>query len=267
MLNMDNVSSSSEEDYRLTSFRSVLLCKSKTMLTENTILDISTSIICIKSALPAILGNLLILLAIRKTSSIAPPSKVLLDSLAFTDLGVGLLVQPLYAVKTLSSCIHTKCITSLLFHLLSGHLSITSFFSMMLISLDRFLALHLKMRCRNVVTLKRALFAACSARAIDGSSVGIILHVEFQCVLHAHPVDNAWLLDSLIFGVYQNLPRRSTATEKFPKSHATGVLAQSPRPQGIEIPSVSEQHAACVLCTVNRVYSTVSCGGGARYVW
>lgn len=66
---MDNVSSTSEED-DLT-FRSVLLCESRTILTQNAILDVSTSIINITSAIPAILGNVLILLAIRKTSSIA----------------------------------------------------------------------------------------------------------------------------------------------------------------------------------------------------
>ena len=59
----------------------------------------SVTFVSIIAILPAILGNILILLAIRKTSSI------LLGSLAFTDLGVGLLAQPLYAVKTLSSAV------------------------------------------------------------------------------------------------------------------------------------------------------------------
>ena len=162
---MDNDSSTNQEGGHV--FRSVLLCtESAAIRAEDTILDISTAIISITSAIPAILGNILILLAIRKTSSIAPPSKVLLGSLAFTDLGVGLFAQPLYAVKTLSSDIFTKCVTGMLFDLLSGHLSITSFFSMMFISLDRFMALHLKLRYRTVVTLKRSLFVVVLVRLV-----------------------------------------------------------------------------------------------------
>lgn len=154
---MDNDSSTSQDGGHV--FRSVLLCtESAAIRAEDTILDISTAIISITSAIPAILGNILILLAICKTSSIAPPSKVLLGSLAFTDLGVGLFAQPLYAVKTLSSDIFTKCVTGMLFDLLSGHLSITSFFSMMFISLDRFMALHLKLRyrCRSACSVSRS---------------------------------------------------------------------------------------------------------------
>ena len=41
------------------------------------------------------LGNALILVALRKESSLHPPSKILLRSLATTDLCVGLIVEPL----------------------------------------------------------------------------------------------------------------------------------------------------------------------------
>ena len=44
----------------------------------------------------AILENILILVAFRKVSSLHPPSKLLFECLAFTDLGVGLLHQPLH---------------------------------------------------------------------------------------------------------------------------------------------------------------------------
>ena len=95
---------------------------------------------------------------------IVSPSKVLHGNLAFTDLGVGLMAQPLYAVRSLSSDVFVKCVTGLLFDLLSGHLSITSFLSMMFISLDRFMALHLKLRYRKVVTLKRPLLVVVLVR-------------------------------------------------------------------------------------------------------
>ena len=41
------------------------------------------------------LGNALILVALRKASSLHPPSKLLLRSLGTTDLCVGLIVEPL----------------------------------------------------------------------------------------------------------------------------------------------------------------------------
>jgi len=43
----------------------------------------------------AFLGNALILIALHKESSLHPPSKLLLRSLAATDLCVGLISEPL----------------------------------------------------------------------------------------------------------------------------------------------------------------------------
>ena len=46
-------------------------------------------------SITAFLGNALILVALRKESSLHPPSKLLLRNLATTDLCVGLIVEPL----------------------------------------------------------------------------------------------------------------------------------------------------------------------------
>ena len=48
-------------------------------------------------AITAFLGNVLVLVALRKDSSLHPPSKLLLRSLAVTDLSAGLFSEPLYA--------------------------------------------------------------------------------------------------------------------------------------------------------------------------
>ena len=53
-------------------------------------------------SITAFLGNALILAALRKESSLHPPSKLLLRSLATTDLCVGLIVQPLFATYLMS---------------------------------------------------------------------------------------------------------------------------------------------------------------------
>ena len=46
----------------------------------------------------ALFGNILILIALQKASSLHPPSKLLLSCLSTTDLCVGLISHPLYAV-------------------------------------------------------------------------------------------------------------------------------------------------------------------------
>lgn len=163
---MYNVSSSSDDNLASSQPDLDFNCPFKLVQSEITFLDVCTAVVNIVSAIPAVLGNILILLAIYKTSSIASPSKVLLASLAFTDLGIGLFVQPLYLAKTLSSDKQRKCFIGLLFDILSGHLSITSFFSMMFISVDKFLALHLKLRYKTVVTRNRSIFLVLLVRGV-----------------------------------------------------------------------------------------------------
>ena len=52
-------------------------------------------------SIAAILGNVLILVAFRKVSArvLHPPSKLLLECLAYSDLGVGLVLQPLRTIS------------------------------------------------------------------------------------------------------------------------------------------------------------------------
>ena len=53
-------------------------------------------------SITALLGNSLILVALRKVSSLHPTSKLLYRCLATTDLLVGLVSQPLYATYWMS---------------------------------------------------------------------------------------------------------------------------------------------------------------------
>ena len=54
------------------------------------------SVLNIFLSMTAFLGNLLILVALHKMTSLHPPSKLLLRCLAITDLLVGLIAQPIY---------------------------------------------------------------------------------------------------------------------------------------------------------------------------
>ena len=93
----------------------------------------------------AILLNILTIHAIRKTWSLPKTLKTLLVSLAVADVGVGLFVQPFYTsllVKVLQHDI-PDCITYKVFDVVSHVFSGASFFSVVAISVDRFLAVHL----------------------------------------------------------------------------------------------------------------------------
>ena len=107
-------------------------------------------------SITASLGNILILIALRKVISIHPPTKLLFQCLAITDLGVGLISQPLMATLFLLTDnidIEIWKICSQLHSSLSITLCGVSVFASTALSVDRLLALFLGYR--HVVTLKR----------------------------------------------------------------------------------------------------------------
>ena len=105
----------------------------------------------------AIIFNSVTIQALRKTSSLPNPLKTLLLSLAVSDLGVGLLVEPFYIgllVKWLQRDNSTDAICTT-FNWMMGLISGASFVGVMALSVDRFLAIHLHLRYQELVTPKR----------------------------------------------------------------------------------------------------------------
>ena len=106
----------------------------------------------------ATLGNSLILVALHKVSSLRPPSKVLYRCLATTDLLIGLITQPLYATYWIS-LVHehwSLCRYSLSATGVTGYvLCLVSLLTLTAISVDRLLALLLRLRYKEIVTLRR----------------------------------------------------------------------------------------------------------------
>ena len=109
-------------------------------------------------SLTAFLGNSLIFVALHKTSSIHPPSKLLYRCLATTDLLVGLVGQPLVATLWIS-VVHEQwrlCRFAWEATSISGYgLCLMSLLTMAAMSVDRLLALLLGLRYKQIVTLKR----------------------------------------------------------------------------------------------------------------
>ena len=117
----------------------------------------------------AIVLNIITIHAIRKTSSLPNPLKILLLSLAVSDLGVGLVVQPLYIARLLiqstsntneNSAVYKS--TSLAFLIPANFFSFASFFGVTALSADRFLAIHLHLRYKELVTRNRVVAAVIS---------------------------------------------------------------------------------------------------------
>ena len=109
-------------------------------------------------SITAFLGNVLALVALHKDSSLHPPSKLLLCSLAVTDLCAGLFSEPLYVTLLVtvvnehwSICRYVESA----FAVIGRILTYASLFTLTAISVDRLLALLLRLRYREVVTLKR----------------------------------------------------------------------------------------------------------------
>ena len=102
------------------------------------------------------LGNILILIALPKVTSLHPPTKLLFQCLAITDLAVGLTSQPLFAtVLLIDYNINWSSVTVILCNYLSIIFCGVSMNISTALSVDRLLAVLLGLRYRHVVTLKR----------------------------------------------------------------------------------------------------------------
>ena len=121
----------------------------------------------------AIMLNSVTIHAIRKTSSLPKPLRTLLVSLAVSDLSVGLLVHPLYIARltmgfeqntdnntTYNNTVMAFLITALF-------LSYASFFGVLALTVDRFLAIHLHLRYQEFVTHKRVVTVVISIMVLS----------------------------------------------------------------------------------------------------
>ena len=106
----------------------------------------------------ATLGNSVILAALSRCRTLHPPSKALLYSLVLSDLGVGVLVIPLNLAWNLAVVLKNPSLYCLLwrtFRIIAAVMGTVSFFTTTAIALDRYLAFRLRIKYRQVVTLRR----------------------------------------------------------------------------------------------------------------
>ena len=133
-----------------------LLCRLTPLRQTNTLWFLLASHVFF--AITAILGNSLIIAAVYRASSLHPPSKTLLCSLALTHLFVGLLVDPIFILFliTLDSKGSEVCVSIFKISYSTSQILFSVSLSILTaISVDRLCALILGLRYRQIVTLKR----------------------------------------------------------------------------------------------------------------
>ena len=131
---------------------------------DKDIIDVSDTVVCALTLLSSIVAvpfNLLVLFALYHATTLHRPSKALLSSLALSDLGVGVIVQPLYIAykwAQIHGDLPSACNAGIVSHIEGSHFSAVSFLTMTAISVDRLLALVMRIRYHSVVTIKRVFF-------------------------------------------------------------------------------------------------------------
>ena len=147
----------------------------------------------------AITLNIVTIIALRKPLTIPRALKIFLLSLAVSDLGAGLLVQPLFITRLVmmikeNTQTLTYDITFNIFFATSTILINASFFGVVALAADRFLAVHLHLRYQELVTHKRVVTVVISIWIISAilmlmykwipSNVAAIMSVSVESVCY-----------------------------------------------------------------------------------
>ena len=123
----------------------------------------------------SIVGNALVLLAIFRTPSIHSTSMIMLTSLAFSDLLVGLLAHPLFIADEITSLTTQNPILYRLSAMIGFFVTGVSLGTITAISVDRVLALHYHMRYAIIVTNTRVKYTVGAIWLVMFLSLGFYL--------------------------------------------------------------------------------------------
>ena len=232
----------------------------------------------------ASLGNALILLALHKVSSVHPPTKLLFRCLAVTDLCVGLIVQPLCVIIFLNEDAAVITINPTITHYVIEIQNASAFalcgisvFTATAISVDRFLALKMGVRYRQVVSLRRVR-AVITCFWLTGISGGLLssfwsIRIVFMAAIIVIVLS---VVISVFFytKIYLRLQQHQTQVEHVHQ----GQLNRQGNPLNIiqykkTVYSIAWVQLAMVVCYVPFIISTIIMmikgwwGVGAEIVW
>ena len=160
----------------------------------------------------AITMNIITIYAVIKTSSLPKPFKTLLLSLAVSDLGVGLLVQPLYIVLRIMDLNLTDTNSTTIFKIYvvpTNLFCYASLFSVTALSADRFLAIHLHLRYSEIATHKRVVTVTISFWLFSFllSMIRLWIPVEIMYVIFAI-IEAGCIITGIFFNIRTYLAAR-----------------------------------------------------------
>ena len=152
----------------------------------------------------AITLNIVTIIALRKPLTIPRAVKTILLSLAVSDLGVGLLVQPLYItwlVMWIKENTQTRTfeIVSNIFYPITNSLVFASFFGVVALAADRYLALHLHLRYQELVTHKRVVAVVISIWIISAILMLLSIWIPQGFGIIFVPVESVCYLTTAFF--------------------------------------------------------------------
>ena len=134
---------------------------------------VANAVINALSSPASVVLNIITVQALRKTPSIPKTLKTLLLSLAVSDLGVGLLVQPMYVARLVMEIKQHS--DNIVYHgvdialtVQANILSFASYIGIVALTVDRFLAIHLHLRYQELVTHKRVVAVVSSVWVSSG---------------------------------------------------------------------------------------------------
>lgn len=158
---------------------------------------VQVSIFNLVFAITAIVGNSLILVALHEQTTLHPPSKVLLRSLAATDLCVGVVVGPIrvaYWMTLVKEKWHICLHIFRMARVTTISLCSVSLFVLTATSVDRFLALSLGLRYRQVVTLTRVYAVVVALWVLSLASTAISFFLDSIRLIYIATVTLSCLL-------------------------------------------------------------------------
>ena len=201
------------------------------------ITNILTCILNVMFSIITCVGNSTILLAIKSTRDLHTPAYVLLGCLAFSDLLVGLICQPLFVgvkIAEFEGSFTVYCWLRMLQSRSGWTTAGVSFFTIAAVSVDRLIALQLHLRYSAFVTVSRVLQA---------TLVIWILSVILNVVLRFWMMTDEWFFIPLVIFVvvflvltvstmkifqmvrrHQRQIKRQTDAVSHPQSNTVNVL-------------------------------------------
>ena len=160
----------------------------------------------------AVLGNFLVIHALWKASLIPPTIKTLFLGLAISDLAVGILSQPMFGVIIAvmlgrlyngqhNFALFCPTVLTVCYFFMLG-LSFASFLNVIIIALDRLLAVRLHLRYQELVTLKRLIIVLVALWITSAIGTSIFIFVPQGSRLTGAAIDFLGIILTTVVYIY-----------------------------------------------------------------